>query len=260
MPNAQYTPNELRWLASVTGGLGPGEIRGSYLTDAQMQTPYYQSMLGKGAFTVGDPYQVELGGASNEGGQMPTYSEKRTPITSLNANVPLMPKFNGLWAQFAPGANGEYDQYAIGGNVGQSQIYNDPNYGAMYLAKPDKPDPVMQIAKGLAFAAAGYPIGAALGPALGSALGLGQGGAGIAGSAIKAIPGLISSGGRNFGSLLGSIFGGMSGVPFGSTLGGMAGGFVQNGLGGGYSPQPQQLQLTPQQQMYLAQLLYGRRG
>lgn len=120
------------------------------------------------------------------------------------------------------------DGSAITSGYGGSPLYNDPNYGMQYMAQNRAPnDWQMNLGRSLATAAFAGPAAATFAPMIGGALGLGNGFNSTIAGLLKAMPGLVQSGGGNWMSVLGKILGGASGLPGGGTIGGLVGSYAQ---------------------------------
>lgn len=120
------------------------------------------------------------------------------------------------------------DGSAITSGYGGSGLYNDPNYGMQYMAQNRAPnDWQMNLGRSLATAAFAGPAAASFAPIIGGSLGLGGGMNSTIAGLLKAVPGLVQSGGSNWMSVLGKLLGGATGIPGGGTVGGLVGSYAQ---------------------------------
>lgn len=235
-----YSQDEMRWLLNH----GNEQLTDQAYADLQ-KDPMWQSMLKKGAFSVGDPYQnYQSRTVHNESGdyEIPDYSENlrlaKTPFD--------MPKIMGGqgqskgsagWSIVQPGDThtGSYSENGLN----YSDIYQDPVYGAVrhWTEKKDFGDVAGQFVKMAAFGMALGPMAAALAPGLAAATGIPEW---LASSAIKAVPGIIQSGGKNVGNVAASLAGSATGIPMGGAVGNM----LYNYATKGQAPTAQQAGMT----------------
>lgn len=205
-----YTPQQMRWLMNYASG-----------SQTDISDPMYQQMLGKGAITISDPMSRTVGAYSNETGSDPGHEETYYNI----APTFELPKLMGGTSNKAAGWTLAYDpahgfnEGSVPGSGGQyTDLFYDPVYGAVHRYE-NKRDIMDTIAPMLATGMALGPMAAALAPGIAAATGIPEW---LAGSLIKAAPGVIASGGQNIGSAAAGIAGAATGIPGGSTLGSMA--------------------------------------
>lgn len=218
---------------------------------------WLQAYAGAAANTYGDQSQAVLDRIKSVAGSDFAAAQKAGIIRddgSVNwEKAPALPGWNSAGGNVPK----NYSYQATGGRAGMvnpdgspitagyggSALVTDPNYGTQYIAQNRAPnDWQMNLGRALATAAFMGPATAALAPAASSTLGLGSGWNSTIAGLMKAAPGLATSGGSNWMSVIGKLLGGATGLPGGSTVGSLIGSYAQ---------------MTPQQRAALQKAMGG---
>lgn len=222
----EISPQSAALLASLT----PGKASAKY----DWLTTYSNAMSGDTYGDANDPLSVknriikdagsdfadaQKAGIIREDGSV---DWSKAPAFSL----PNAPK-NAQWNPTG-GRGGMVDPWsnkAVTSGVGGTGVYHDDNYGDMYLQEQRAPDDLgMKLGKMAAMGMFMGPMASTFAPMITSGLGLSGGFANSSiASLLKAVPGLIQSGGNSIMSLLGGIAGGATGIPGAGTVGGLTG-------------------------------------